>query len=338
MNLQQQMEQQLVGKDFWHPDASRVGAEQLMQNGKYGCFIIRRSSNPGCLALSHKQSDGTFGHALIQYNGSGYSLEQTTQVYDTIEGLIKSLDLRLEDVKKNKPRPAQVFGQPVLLQVEAITNYNAQSAEELTMGRGDIINVIAQQVGWYVGELDGRQGKFPAGLTKKVPGSDIAPAGNGSGGMALPMMGGPVARTGAPPGGFAAPARSMGGGFPPPGGAGFGVPAGPPMGGGGGGGYPQPGGYGGGPPPGGFGAGAGFGGAGGGMGGYGNPPPGSYPQQAGGFPAGGGGGGGGGGFGQMQPGFNGGGGGGGFPPRGGVAMMPGLPPPQRGGYAPPGRW
>jgi hypothetical protein len=135
--------------------------------------------------LSHKQSDGTFGHALIQYNGAGYSLEQTTQVYDTIEGLIKSLDLRLEDVKKNKPRPAQVFGQPVLLQVEAITNYNAQSAEELTMGRGDIINVTAQQTGWYgksptldhpwlvmnvfvsVGELDGRQGKFPAGLTKK---------------------------------------------------------------------------------------------------------------------------------------------------------------------------
>lgn len=88
-----------------------------MQNGKYGCFIIRRSSNPGCLALSHKQSDGTFGHALIQYNGSGYSLEQTTQSYDTIEGLIKSLDLRLEDVKKNRPRPAQVFGQPVLFQV-----------------------------------------------------------------------------------------------------------------------------------------------------------------------------------------------------------------------------
>ena len=38
---------QLTGKDFWHPDASRGGAEQLMQNGKHGCFIIRRSSNPG---------------------------------------------------------------------------------------------------------------------------------------------------------------------------------------------------------------------------------------------------------------------------------------------------
>ena len=99
--------------------------------------------------MSHKQSDGSFGHALIQFNGSGFSLENTTQVYDTIEGLIKSLDLKLEDVKKNRPRPAAVFGQPVLFQVEAITNYNAQNPEELTMGRGDIINVINAAPGWY---------------------------------------------------------------------------------------------------------------------------------------------------------------------------------------------
>jgi hypothetical protein len=39
---------------------------------------------------------------LIQWNGAGYSLEQTANVYDTIEGLITSLDLRLENVKKNR--------------------------------------------------------------------------------------------------------------------------------------------------------------------------------------------------------------------------------------------
>lgn len=216
------MEAQLVGKDFWHPDASRVKAESLLSNGKHGAFIIRRSSNPGCLALSHKLSDGSFGHALIQWTGAGYALEQTNHSYPQIEQLIKSLDLRLEDSKKNKPRPTHALGRPVLFQVEAITNYNAQSGEELSLGRGDIINVINQEAGWYFGELDGNGGKFPQGLTKKVPGSEAPGAGAGGGGpppmggppgpgRGPPPMGGPPMR-GPPPGRFGPP----GGRGPPP--------------------------------------------------------------------------------------------------------------------------
>ena len=51
----------------------------------------------------------------------------------------------------------------MLYQVEAITNYNAQNNTELTMDRGDIINVLRIDGGWLFGELDGKSGKFPAG-------------------------------------------------------------------------------------------------------------------------------------------------------------------------------
>eukprot|EP00179_Madagascaria_erythrocladioides_P023356 CAMPEP_0198337688 /NCGR_PEP_ID=MMETSP1450-20131203/30187_1 /TAXON_ID=753684 ORGANISM="Madagascaria erythrocladiodes, Strain CCMP3234" /NCGR_SAMPLE_ID=MMETSP1450 /ASSEMBLY_ACC=CAM_ASM_001115 /LENGTH=180 /DNA_ID=CAMNT_0044042515 /DNA_START=143 /DNA_END=681 /DNA_ORIENTATION=- len=173
------MEAQLTGKNFWRPDATRGSAEAALADAKHGSFIIRRSSNPGCLALSHKLQDGTFGHALIQWNGAGYSLEQTTQVFNKIEDLIKSLDLRLE---KSRPRPTHALGQLVLFQVEAITNYNAQGPDELNIQRGDFINVVGQEGTWYWGELDNVGGKFPGGLTKKVPGTELPDGGAGGGG------------------------------------------------------------------------------------------------------------------------------------------------------------
>jgi len=168
----------------------------------------------------------------------------------------------------------------------AITNYNAQSGEELTMGRGDVVNVVNQVPGYYVGELDGKFGKFPSGLTKKVPGSDAVGAG-----APAPMMGGPppmMAGGRAPPmmaagsgGSFAPPGRlpparvmssqdfgrggGGGGGGMGPGPGGFAGPppmlqpsynSGPPM-------MPPVGGYGGPPPP-----------------NFGMPPPGAYPPPA----------------------------------------------------------
>jgi hypothetical protein len=65
-----------VGKSFWHPGASRLEAEQMLKSKPPGSFVIRRSSKVGCLALSHKLPNHSFGHALVMFDGQGYTLEQ----------------------------------------------------------------------------------------------------------------------------------------------------------------------------------------------------------------------------------------------------------------------
>ena len=86
------------------------------------------------------------------------------------------------------------------------------------MGRGDVINVLRQQAGYHYGELDGKMGKFPAGLTKKVPGSEVPPSGAAAAGGPPPAMsprsptapgapGGPVPAFGG--GGLGAPVRLL---------------------------------------------------------------------------------------------------------------------------------
>ena len=111
------MESHLQGKSFWHPDgimkliyfclqcfsflyfffvifflfflffpATRVSAEQMMDSAPPNTFLIRPSSNPNCLALSHKISQDNYGHALIQYTGNGFALaDQGSKVHATIE-------------------------------------------------------------------------------------------------------------------------------------------------------------------------------------------------------------------------------------------------------------
>eukprot|EP00179_Madagascaria_erythrocladioides_P025312 CAMPEP_0198337464 /NCGR_PEP_ID=MMETSP1450-20131203/28647_1 /TAXON_ID=753684 ORGANISM="Madagascaria erythrocladiodes, Strain CCMP3234" /NCGR_SAMPLE_ID=MMETSP1450 /ASSEMBLY_ACC=CAM_ASM_001115 /LENGTH=231 /DNA_ID=CAMNT_0044042271 /DNA_START=25 /DNA_END=717 /DNA_ORIENTATION=- len=171
------MESQLISKPFWHPDASRKDAEEFLKNAKPGAFVIRRSSNVGYLALSHRLEDGAFGHALIMWDGSGYTLENANKSYNVIEDLIKSLNLRLENVKKKRPRPGMALGHPVMFQVEVLCTYHARSDGELTAERADVVNVIGQEPGYYYGELEGKGGRIPSGLTKKVPGSEVAPPG-----------------------------------------------------------------------------------------------------------------------------------------------------------------
>jgi hypothetical protein len=109
-----------------------------------------------------------FGHALIQWNGSTFALaDHGTKQHATIDALIA--DLSLIPLKVRKPRPDMIGNNPVLFQVEAVTNYHAQSAGELSFSRGDFVNVYDESVrGFYVGEIDGRKGKFPAGMTRKL--------------------------------------------------------------------------------------------------------------------------------------------------------------------------
>src|SRR5262249_51986313 len=118
------------------------------------------------------------GHALILWDaGRGYSLEQTDKHYPQIEQLLTSLDLRVADSKKLKPRPARVFAngvaKVVLYQVEGLCTYIARNEFELSFERDDVLNVITEDGGYLIGEFEGRTGAFPRGLTKRVAGSEL---------------------------------------------------------------------------------------------------------------------------------------------------------------------
>jgi hypothetical protein len=100
-----------VGKSFWHPNVSRLEAEQLLKTKPPGSFVMRRSSKVrkqkekkifkskkskgkkidssliaapnvqvGCLALSHKLPNHSYGHALVMFDGQGYMLEQVGRI------------------------------------------------------------------------------------------------------------------------------------------------------------------------------------------------------------------------------------------------------------------
>lgn len=90
-------------KPWFRPDLTRVGAVEFLENKAVGCFIIRLSSQNGCLCISHveQNSSGTkfVGHGIIhQWRGPpparyGWSIEQVQATYPTLEALLRSLPL-----------------------------------------------------------------------------------------------------------------------------------------------------------------------------------------------------------------------------------------------------
>jgi hypothetical protein len=90
-------------KPWFRPDLTRVTATEFLERKAVGCFIIRLSSQNGCLCISHveqAQGGGTFvGHGIIhQWRGPpparyGWSIEQVQATYPTLEALLRSLPL-----------------------------------------------------------------------------------------------------------------------------------------------------------------------------------------------------------------------------------------------------
>merc|ERR1739848_535138 len=75
----------------WFIDGSRHDAESVLRDEEAGSFVIRPSSQPNCLALSHKVSNGSIGHALIHDTPQGYRLEQTQNAFPSLELLVLSI-------------------------------------------------------------------------------------------------------------------------------------------------------------------------------------------------------------------------------------------------------
>ncbi|KAL8669780.1 MAG: hypothetical protein Q9168_005642 [Polycauliona sp. 1 TL-2023] len=63
-----------------------------------------------------------------------------------------------------KPKPSRLGGAPAVERAEALYDYEAQAAGDLSFSTGDIIEIKqkgASENEWWTGTLDGREGQFP---------------------------------------------------------------------------------------------------------------------------------------------------------------------------------
>ncbi|MCJ1265351.1 hypothetical protein MMC22_005228 [Lobaria immixta] len=66
-----------------------------------------------------------------------------------------------------KPKPMRLTGAPVTEKAEALYDYEAQAAGDLTFLTGDVIDIVkrgATENEWWTGSLNGREGQFPGTL------------------------------------------------------------------------------------------------------------------------------------------------------------------------------
>src|SRR5690606_7835520 len=82
-------------KLWYSPSATRESATLLLQPAESGSFLVRKSSQPSCLALSYKEGDGDKGsveHVLIRViTGCGYAIDTNGKLFMTIPDILRSL-------------------------------------------------------------------------------------------------------------------------------------------------------------------------------------------------------------------------------------------------------
>lgn len=66
-----------------------------------------------------------------------------------------------------KPKPMRLIGAPLTEKAEALYDYEAQAAGDLSFSTGDVIDIVkrgATENEWWTGSLDGIEGQFPGTL------------------------------------------------------------------------------------------------------------------------------------------------------------------------------
>ncbi|KAI4261472.1 MAG: hypothetical protein L6R42_003328 [Xanthoria sp. 1 TBL-2021] len=70
-----------------------------------------------------------------------------------------------------KPKPARLGAAPAVEKAEALYDYEAQAAGDLSFSTGDIIEITqrgASENEWWTGKLDGREGQFPGNYIRMI--------------------------------------------------------------------------------------------------------------------------------------------------------------------------
>ncbi|KAI4122965.1 MAG: hypothetical protein LQ338_005521 [Usnochroma carphineum] len=70
-----------------------------------------------------------------------------------------------------KPKPSRLSGAPAVERAEALYDYEAQAAGDLSFSTGDVIEIIqkgATENEWWTGKLNGQEGQFPGNYIRML--------------------------------------------------------------------------------------------------------------------------------------------------------------------------
>ncbi|XP_033118484.1 growth factor receptor-bound protein 2-like [Anneissia japonica] len=157
---------QMKPHTWFHGKLSRADAERLlMKQNIDGAFLIRESeSTPGDFSLSVKFQN-QIQHFKVLRDGAGKyflwvvkfnSLNQLVDYHRT-SSVSRTQTIYIKDMLVSKER------------VEACFDFTAQDEGELSMNKGQLIEVLDKSdKNWWRGRLDGKEGMFPAPYVKPV--------------------------------------------------------------------------------------------------------------------------------------------------------------------------
>jgi hypothetical protein len=94
----ERMSSDALNAEWYFPKMTRNDAEKCLESNTTlpGAFVVRPSSQRDCLALSHRNHDGSVGHALIYSTNSGFVLERTQLHLPTVLAVLQTLPLRFD--------------------------------------------------------------------------------------------------------------------------------------------------------------------------------------------------------------------------------------------------
>jgi hypothetical protein len=117
---------------WYRHEVNRDMAEELLADSPVGSFLVRPSSQVACLALSHRQPNGTVGHMLLRYwnvpTRRGYSKESEPETYASVDDLLHSLPLVFEEPSSSSSSSSSSV--PTVAAVAAAANEQAAPAPQ----------------------------------------------------------------------------------------------------------------------------------------------------------------------------------------------------------------
>ncbi|KAL8575784.1 Growth factor receptor-bound protein 2 [Nucella lapillus] len=150
---------------------TRCRAEQMLMQGNYpdGTFMVRRSeSAPGEFSITVKYGEGVQHFKVLRDGAGKYFLwvAKFNSLNELVEYHRTSSVSRTHTILFRDMPVQETY-------VEAKFDFEPQDADELGFRRKDRIRVIEQSNdNWWKGELNGREGVFPATYVEVMQNSD----------------------------------------------------------------------------------------------------------------------------------------------------------------------
>lgn len=131
-----------------------VPKSQLAIEGRKSSDAVTRRSTQGLIEGPppySPSSNGTTSSAIVRANSTGSSWGAAAKSKGPAP-------------PPPKPKPSRLSGAPAVERAEALYDYDAQAAGDLSFRTGNVIEIVergATENEWWTGKLNGKQGQFP---------------------------------------------------------------------------------------------------------------------------------------------------------------------------------